>query len=249
MVNSPVAGQVIDFDIFGTRTEADEILPMGALLDTSNGRDVYRHGKVGASNISKGKLQLAPAPVANHMGLVLVTDQAIGDKSVTATLGGTAATLNQYAEGKLVINAGTGLGQTLSISGHPAQATTTGNLTVKLFERLIAAIDNADSKVTLVHNTYNGLVEAASKTRTAAGVALVSLLAGDYGFVKTKGIIGTLIGSAATLGGRLTSDGSTAGAVTDNTDVTTVQTEVEVGQASVVAGVTAEYNPIMVSID
>lgn len=239
----------MDFDPFKTRTEADPTHQFGAYVATSSGRDIYRHGKAGANNISAGKLQLAPAPVANHMNLAVVNDQAIGDKKITVTLAGTAATSGQYDEGKLIINAGTGLGQTSTVGHNPAQATTTGNLVVTLQDAFRTAIDNADSKATLVHNTYNGVVESATKTRTAAGVPLVAVLAGDFAFLKTKGITGVLIGSAATLGGRLTSDGSTAGAVTDNTDVTTVQTEVQIGWASVVAGTTGEYNPIMLEID
>jgi hypothetical protein len=183
------------------------------------------------------------------MNLAIVAAQAIGDTQVTVTLAGTAATSGQYDEGSLSINAGTGLGQTLPVSHNPAQATTTGNLVVQLADPFYVAIAVADSKATLVHNPYGGVVETATKTRTASGVPLVSLLAGDYGWLKSKGVQGTLIGSAATLGGRLTSDGSTAGAVTDNTDVTTVQTEVQVGWASIVAGVTGEYNPIVLAID
>jgi hypothetical protein len=93
------------------------------------------------------------------------------------------------------------------------------------------------------------VVEAASKTRIAAGVPMVDLAIAAFGWVKTRGIMGVLIGSAATLGARLTSDGSTAGAVTDNTDVTAPQTEVEVGSADIVAGTTGQYNPIILTID
>jgi hypothetical protein len=247
-------GQVMDFDPYATRTQADSSQQFGALIETGHGRDVFRYAKVGAANIGKGKLQLAPAVVANHLNLVVPTQAnggstALGSKRLQVTLGGTAATANQYAEGFAVINAGTGLGQNFNILSNNVQASTTGALTLDLDDPIYVALSTADSRVSLVHNPYNGVVEAASKTRHAAGVPLIDLALGTYGWLKTKGLMGTLIGSAATLGSRLTSDGSTAGAVTDNTDVTAPQTEIEVAFASIAAGTTGQYNMIMLTID
>lgn len=248
-LSAPVSGSVMDFDPFTVRTEADPTHEFGALVETNQGRDVYRHTGVGAANISGGKLQQAPAPVANHMNLAVVANQAAGDRVLTVTLAGTAATNRQYDQGKLVINAGTGLGQTLQINHNPAQATTTGALRLALVDSFTTNVTSASSKATLVHNPYSAVVEAAVKTRTAAGVPLVAMAASNFGWLKTKGVTAVLTGSAVTLGSRVTSDGSTAGAVTDDTDVTAPQTEVEVGQATIIAGTTGEYNPIFLSID
>jgi hypothetical protein len=247
-------GAVMDFDPYNTRTQADSTQQYGALVETGHGRDVFRYAKVGAAAISKGKLQLAPAPIANHVNLAVPVQAnggsiALGSKRLQVTLGGTAATSGQYDQGGLSVNAGTGLGQNLSILHNNVQATTTGALTLDLDDPLYVALATADSKVSLFHNPYSAVVESATKTRTAAGVAMVDLAIAAFGWLKSKGTMGTLIGSAATLGGRLTSDGSTAGAVTDNTDVTTVQTEVQIGWASIVTGTTGEYNPIVLAID
>lgn len=246
-LSSPVSGLVMDFSPFETRTEADPTHQYGSLVQTNQGLDVYRFGKVGASNVTKAKLQLAPAPIANHNNILVAAAAASGAKKVTVALGATAAALSEYDEGKLITVDGTGEGQTMTISHNPAAALST-NMVVTLADSLTAALATT-SEVTLVHNAYNAFVEAASKTRRAAGIPLINLSAGDFGWLKTKGTVAALGGSAVTLGARLTSDGSTAGAVTDNTDVTTVQTEVEIGQASIVAGVTGEEFPIVLSID
>jgi hypothetical protein len=252
-LSAPVNGQVMDFDPYNFRSNADGSHQFGALVQTSRGRDYYRYGRAGAANISMGKLQLAPAPVANHLNLVVPTQAnggstAIGSNRIQLTLGGTAATNGQYDQGYAQVNAGTGIAQNLGISHNNAQSNTTGALTVDLDDPLYVALSTADSRVSLVANPYNSVVEAASKTRHAAGVPLINLTAAYWGWFKTKGVMGVLIGSAATLGSRLTSDGSTAGAVTDNTDVTAPQTEVEVAHAGIVAGTTGQYNPIILTI-
>lgn len=241
---------VLDFDPYRTNTTADPQPLYGQLITTSHGRDYFRQCKVGASNISKGKLQLAPAPVANHLNLALASTSlvAVGSKRLSLTLGGTAATNGQYDQGTAHVNAGTGLGQQWNVAHNNAQATTNGTVLVDLEDPVYVLLATADSRVSLVANPYNAVVEAAVKTRTAAGVPLCDAVAGSYVYLKTKGVTSTLIGSAATVGARLTSDGTTAGAVTDNTDVTAPQTEVEVGQASIAAGTTAQYNPIVLTI-
>jgi hypothetical protein len=65
--------------------------------------DLYRYGKVGGSNISAGKLQLAPTQKTNHHNLAaLAAVTADGRQNkVTLTLGNTAAVANEYAEGLL----------------------------------------------------------------------------------------------------------------------------------------------------
>lgn len=247
-------GAIMDFDPYGTRTAADSSEQYGALIDTGNGRDVYRYSKVGAANISKGKLELAPAPVANHLNLVVPTQlnggsTALGSKRLQLTLAGTAVANGIYDQGMATVNAGTGLGQNIYITHNNVQASTTGSVTIDLDDPLYVALSTSDSRVSLIHNPYAGVVEAASKTRVAAGASLIDLAANSFGWLKSKGVMGVLIGSAATLGARLTSDGTTAGAVTDDTDVTAPQTEIEVGYAGYVAGTTGQYNPIILSID
>lgn len=247
-LSAPVSGAVMDFNPYETRTEADPTHQFGAVVVTNHGRDAYRHGMVGASNVSRGKLQQAPAPKANHMNRPIIDDVAIGGLSVTIDLAATAADASEYDEGYLAVVDGTGEGQTLGVSHNPA-AVSDANVVVKLANPVKIALDNADTEVTLIHNPYRAFVEAAVQTRTPSGVALIALLAGDYGWLKSRGVVSVLGGSAVTLGGILGSDASTAGAVTDATDQTGVDTVVRVGEASIVAGATGEYHPIVVQVD
>lgn len=251
-LSTAVSGAVMDFDPFGTRTEADSVHQFGSPVMTSHGRDMYRFGKA-SENTTRGKMKLAPSPIANHANQTIdssssASSVAVGSTRLTVDNGGTAATAGEYDEGWLIVNDVDGEGQTLGIS-HNAAAGTSADIVVDLDDPVFVALVAGTSQVTLVHNPYNGFQEAASKTLRGSGVSLRDILSGDYGWLKTSGTVSCLIGSAATLGARLTSDGSTDGAVTDNTDVTAPQAEVELASASIVAGVSTEFNPIVVTID
>ncbi len=249
-LSSPVSGALMDFDPFTTRTESDPSHQYGALVLTSRERDAYRYGKAGASAIAAGKLQLCPAPIANHVNQTIDAASliAVGSKVLTLNNGGTAAVAGEYDQGTIHIVDGTGENQTLIVS-HNKVAGTSADITVQLADPLLLAVVAGTTEYTLVHNAYNGMVEAAVQTREAAGVPLVAIAAGDFGFVKTKGSTSVLGGSAVSLGGILGSDASTAGAVTDATDQTGVDAIIKVGRASIVAGATGEYHPIVLSID
>lgn len=237
---------LMDFDPTTTRTNADSSHNMGELVWLSDDR-AFRYAKAGASNISHGKLQKKPAASANYTNKAVNAAVAIGGKVVTFTPGASAATANEYAEGYLVVNDATGEGYSYKVSGHLANAGSV-ELSVNLTDPIRVALTTS-SEVTLVHNFWNGVIEATGATTFAAGVPVVDVTAGDYAWLQTKGVASVLIGAAATAGAQLMGDASTAGAVTDNTDVTTVQTEIIVARASIAAGVSTEYNPVVLCID
>ncbi|UOF78682.1 hypothetical protein [Caudoviricetes sp.] len=244
-ITSPVSGAVMDFDPTAVRSQSDATHQLGALVQLNDDR-AFRYVKAGASNISKGKLQQAPAPKANHANLP-VTATAAGATTVNVTPGATAVVAGEYNEGYAVINVTPGAGQVYKISNNPAaNASTAFNLA--LLDQVLVALTTS-SKLTLVHNQYNAVVEVAAATRRASGVPLVDVTAGYFAWAQTNGVAGVLAGTAVTVGSRLISDGTTAGAVTDNTDVTAPQAEVEVAKASIMAGVTGEYRPVVLCID
>jgi len=235
--------EVIGFDPFVTSPNETEHEP-GDPVYLSDGR-VFRFAVVGASNISKGKLQLAPAHITNHDNCA-VAAAPIGSTVVTVTPGATGANANVYSYGYMVVNAGPGAGQTYKISSHPTiTASTAFNLT--LFDPINTALTTS-SKVCLMHNTYNGVVQGTSSTQTPAGVPLVDMPAGYYGWLQTRGIAAVLCDTITSLGGYQIASGSVPGAVTDQTDVTAPITQRWVGWAPV-AGVNGEYRPVFLMID
>lgn len=210
--------------------------------------DLYRYSKVGASNISAGKLQLAPTQKTNHHNIAAAAAVTADGKrrKVTLTLGATLAVANEYAGGYLVANDNTPEGQTYRISGHPA-GDSSGSLEVTVEQPFVTNITTS-SEFTLVHNRFSALQEGTSITIRAAGVPTIPMTAGYFGWVKTRGVSSVLIGTAATLGADLIV-GGTAGAVTDRTDALGASAEPVVGIADIVLGVSTEYSPISLLID
>lgn len=240
-----LAGGIVltERDIYSTGTTQEH--QYGAVGMDTHG-DVYRYVKAGASAVSAGKLQIAPAPKTNHHNIAVASAAAADALQVTVTLGATAAVANEYAGGMMVINDADGEGVAYRIAGHPA-ADSAGSLTLTLERGLTEALTTS-SEVTLVHNHYNGVVEGTDEERKPVGIAVVDIASGSFGWVKSRGIAPALADETLNLGALLTVGSSTAGAVEEMDDLTTNITDYFVGFA-IVAGVDTEYRPIELAID
>jgi len=211
-----------------TTTDASLSTLVGVKFTSENDR-VYTLVQNGGTALVSGVLVQSPASIgANHTGLTLST-QAIGDFTVTATLGGTAVTANQYAGGFLVISAGTGIGQTLEIASHPAQTSTSGTVVLTLKDPLSVATLTSDSKGSLTLPQYgsaNGatvstsgvVVNPTTATGRVIGATVYPIPASTstvptYGFIQTAGPVGVLNQGSTAIGLDLMPSASVAGAV------------------------------------
>lgn len=236
---------VVDFDPYKTSTIQQHQL--GKKYETPSG-DIYRYAQAGASNISKGKLQVCPAPKTNHHNVAWASGGALGAKTVTVTLGATAAVADEYAEGVLVVNDATGEGTRYRISGHPA-ADSGATLQLTLYHPVAGTALVSGSEFELNHNPWNGVVEAAVEERQPAGVPLVNVTAGDHCWLLTRGETGVLMGDTINIGEEVVQHASTAGAVdADSTTYGTGFAYYKVGKQKV-AGTSTEYNTVELKID
>lgn len=202
---------------------------VGVKFESLDGQREFTLVQNGAAALVSGVLVQSPASIgANHTGLTLST-QVIGDVVVTATLGGTAVTANQYAGGFLVISAGTGAGQTLEISSHPAQSTTTGTVVLTLKDPLSVATLTSDSKGSLTLpqygsangtsvSTFGVIVSPTTATGRTIGATLYPIPASTttiptYGYIQSRGAVGVLNDSATAIGLDVMPSSSVAGAV------------------------------------
>ncbi len=234
------------FDVLHTGTVREAAL--GQEYVAPDGRK-YRYAKAGASAMAAGKLGVAPAPKTNHDNMAVVSAVAIGGTQVTVTLGATAAVANEYAEGFFVVNAGTGIGQVLRVASHPA-ADSAANLVVTLEHGLVVALDTT-SKVCLVYNPCNGVVESASSPTTlnVVGVPNCAVTATYYYWAQFKGVCPLYSYTTTTLGNDMILSANTAG-YADNAEATTLATnvaQVKVAKA-MTAGVAANTRPVMLNI-
>lgn len=163
---------------------------LGQQAQTDDGR-TFRYGFNGGVALAPGKMNDGANVVANHVNLVTAAAAAVGDTQVTVTLGGTAATLNQYAGGTLWCNVtSTGLGIGYLIRSNPAQTSTTGNLTLTLVDPIQVAITTT-TKTSLAPALYSGIVVTPSAA--TAGAAPIGVFTGsslpinNYGWFQTGG--------------------------------------------------------------
>ena len=86
-------------------TGTTQIHPYGTRMVLPDGR-VYYYGQTDGAQTA-GAICQSAVGVANHDMDLATNTASAGDKSVTVTVGGTAATEDQYKDGYLYVNDGT----------------------------------------------------------------------------------------------------------------------------------------------
>jgi len=214
---------------------------LGIKAVSDNG-EVFRLVKAGASALVAGTLQQAPAIVANHQDVAVAVAASIGAEEVTVTLGATAATLDQYAGGLLVVNDADGQGFSYRIDANPA-ADASGALLVKLDDKLEEALTTS-SQVCLIPNIYNGvIINPATPSNVPVGVAIKDIPAGEFGWIQTRGPVSCLNDSGTAVGLGLAPSDAVAGAL-ETVAATTNQVA-----SALQAGVDTESRAVFLQID
>ena len=184
---------------------------LGAEFRDKWGR-TFRYAKAGASNLVAGNYLQGPAQITTHQ-VMTPSAAAIGATSVSATLGVTnAVTANQYAGGFLVVDTTPGNGYAYVIKSHPA-AEADAACVFTLGEPLKVALTSS-SRVSLMRNPYDGVIQSPVTTLTGApvGVAVFAIPAGEYGWIQTKGVAPALVAGTPAVGSTVGLPGSAAGA-------------------------------------
>lgn len=173
------------------KVSADPLHEIGLIAETADGR-VFRYAKAGGSNLAAGKVNVAPAKVANHTNVAVAADAPVGSRTVKVTVGATAVTNGQYNGGFLVVVDGAGVGQVLKISGTPAVASSgTGEFTLE--QPLRTALTAASSKVSLQPSVFGGsIVSPAAVAFVPNGVANVAVGANQYYWSQVGGVASVL---------------------------------------------------------
>lgn len=219
---------------------------LGQLASTPDGR-LFRYGTNGTGSgtaLAAGKLAQVATAIGNHTNRTGVTTVA-GQASVTYAVGGTAVTSNQYAQGYLVVNAGTGAGQTLLISGNTA-AVSSGSPVINLADEIITATLASDSKFSLLPHPYSAcIIQASTLGAGSAGVPLLSVADTYSAWFQVGGVASVLSDAgAAAIGAPITYSDDTAGAVGP------YETDAVGGVIgyALILGVSAEYRQVYLTI-
>ena len=215
--------------------------PIGTRRPLEDGR-VFVYAKNGSAALAAGKLCVAATVVANHVNISVAAAAAIGDKTVTVTLGATAATADQYKDGFMVVNDATGEGHQYKIRGHAA-ADASGSLEVNLYDGIRVALTTS-SEVSLLKHPYDSVViSATDQADLAVGIPPIAVTADYYFWIQTWGPCPALADETLTIGKLITIGTGVAGAV----ELYDAAAEQIVGVACQ-AGVDTEYRQVFLKI-
>ncbi len=176
------------YDLRQTSSDKEQIL--GTVGQTVDNRQ-FRYAQVGASNVTQGTLLSTPATGANFLGLTVKAAAVVGATQILITLGGTATTTDQFADGSLDIVSSTGAGTSYRIKGNTYQSSTTGVVTVVLAEPLQEAIAKT-TNVNLCPNQWLGVTSqvalgSSNDNPRIAGIATTAVTANYYCWVQVEG--------------------------------------------------------------
>lgn len=233
--------------IFGSTTRevgSSQLHAIGQLGITADGRR-YRYTENGAVALVAGQLCIATDVTANHEDLAVNT-AAVGDKTVTVTLGATAVVANDYAGGYLNVIDETGQGVNYLIDQCPA-ADASASIVIGLHEPIVTAFADATT-VTLYRNPYKEvIVSDGTQADMPVGVPNFAIPANEFGWLQTGGICSILVDTNDTTAGQPITIGDTeSGAV----ETRNAATEVIVGRQPAGAGADAgEYGVFDLTLD
>ncbi len=229
-------------------THGAQRFPLGTQMVMQDGRK-FRYAKAGASALVVGNLLQGPALVSNHVGITATAAAAVGDRTVSATLGATAATKDQYADGYLLVQSAAG--GMIPIAGHDAVASA-GVITVKLKTGLRIAVATTANNIDLVTNPFSGVIQnPTTQTGAPVGVAVSAIAAAGFGWVQTAGPAAVLTDGTVVLGDSVMPSNGTAGAV-EAWNLTEGTPNVEIAAAIgrvIRLGATGEQSVVWLTLD
>lgn len=177
--------------------------PVGTRGHLDDGRVFYYASNTGTA-LAAGKLAMAEVITAEFSDQAVAAAAAIGVSQVTVTLGATAVTLNEYADGFLVITDAAGEGHNYKILSHPVAAGA-ASCVIKIYDTIQVALTTS-SKYALVKNPWKDvLISAAGHAQHAVGVPCTAITASEYFWCQTWGNASVWDEGTAAIGGSLES--------------------------------------------
>lgn len=200
----------------------------------------FHYAEAGGTLLTRGRIAVSATQEANHINLSWQTVPAVGDREARVTLGATAAALDLYKDGWMVVQDNTEEGRAYPIEGHPA-ASSSGTIILTLNEAMDTAGTASAVNVDLVKNLYKDIViSVTDQEDVPAGVPIRNITADQFGWVQTWGPCAVWRDEATVAGEALTIGTGTAGQV-ELLDNTADTGEHELGWGGPVAGVDTEY--------
>ena len=228
---------------------ATQLFPLGSTLNW--GDRAFKYAQVDGA-ITAGLCVQQPILVGNHSQMAATDAYAITTTDTTIIsieTVGTNLTLNQYQEGYLYVNDGTGQGQSWKVKSHPAHVHGTDpSCEITVYGKVSTAlVASATSQLSLMENPFKDVIVApVAETGAVVGVTNIDMTDDYFGWLQVRGPKAVLAASTLVLGhNAVRNDTTTAGAVMADNGDDLVQ-EIGTVMASVV--VDSEYCMIDLNI-
>ena len=229
-------------------TGTSQIHPYGTRMVLPDGR-VFYYGQTDGAQTA-GAICQSAVGVANHDMDLAVNTAAAGAKSLSVTVGGTAVTANQYADGYVYVNDGTGEGHIYKVRQHDA-IDSSGSGTINLYDgdAIVVAFEAA-TIVGLAKNPYKDfIVFPTTATGHPVGVAATDFDDDDYGWLQTWGPAAVLCDVAFVIGNHVRVSDNTAGSGEPLDRDGSNENEETIGVATLIAPVTTDYGVVNLTIN
>ena len=229
-------------------TGTSQIHPLSTRMVLPDGR-VFYYGQTDGAQTA-GAICQSAVGVANHDMDLATNTASAGDKSVTVTVGGTAATEDQYKDGYMYVNDGTGEGHIYKIRQHDA-ISSSGSGAINLYDGdPILTGFAAATIVGLAKNPYKDfIVYPTTATGHAVGVAATDFDDDDFGWLQTWGPAAVLCDVAFVIGNHVRVSDNTAGSGEPLDRDGSNENEETIGVASLIAPVTTDYGFVNLTIN
>ena len=229
-------------------TGTSQIHPLSTRMVLPDGR-VFYYGQTDGAQTA-GAICQSAVGVANHDMDLATNTASAGDKSVTVTVGGTAATEDQYKDGYMYVNDGTGEGHIYKIRQHDA-ISSSGSGAINLYDGdPILTGFAAATIVGLAKNPYKDfIVYPTTATGHAVGVAATDFDDDDFGWLQTWGPAAVLCDVAFVIGNHVRVSDNTAGSGEPLDRDGSNENEETIGVASLIAPVTTDYGYVNLTIN
>lgn len=217
-----MANQISFQSVYQTTTAQGQF-SIGQVAVTPDGREWTYVQATGA--LAKGSVAVPVAATA--VDTVSSSTDSEG-RIVYITEASAGWTVGAFAGGWVVVDDGTGVGQTSKILNNTADT-----LILSPETALTTALSVVDSDITIFQPNTVEKAAITSKLQNATGIAQVAFTANDYGWVLTKGVGTVLAGEVLVVGADFVTGDDTTGQVVKGTTAKGAFDEQPLGRALV----------------
>ncbi len=234
---------LVSINVRETSTVQQHKIGTRYVVPADEDRKIYRYALAGASALDPGKLCVNSDVDSDVVNKTVARTYAAGTLEVIIDAAGAVAA-DEYRGGTLTISDATGEGVSMRVSGNTVTSGA-AELTVYLDEPCPVALTIDVSEATLLRSPWYGVViSATDQADMPVGVPNVTIAAGSYGWLQTRGECAVWADEAVAKGLALTTGTGTAGQV----EALDAAGEVAIGVA-LEALVDTEYRAAYLSID